>query len=57
MARNLRQSAAIVVLFIVACASSFAGGWVVGYRQGVYDGWKVTVPDLDDATPPPIAAP
>lgn len=46
---------AATVVFLAGFASCFAGGWIVGYRQGVYDGWQVTVPDVDDATPPPVA--
>jgi hypothetical protein len=38
-------------------AATFMAGVVVGYRHGVYDGWKVGIPDVDTATPPSVAIP
>jgi hypothetical protein len=47
----------VLVLAATLFGSSFASGWIVGYRQGMFDGWKVGVPDMDDVEVPSITSP
>ncbi|MCI0352006.1 MAG: hypothetical protein L0Z53_21510 [Acidobacteriales bacterium] len=57
MSKSLLRVVILSVLVFVFFTSAFFSGWFVGYRQGVYDGWNMIIPDVDEYDPPAIAAP